>query len=172
MRAFVHFHQNDWVHWLPLAEFAANNVISEVDGSVAFFANYGFNPRLGTEPSQPCPPNLSTTTRKELFRANAVINRFERIITQLKALAADSRRRYEDNANANREASPIYTVGQEVFVDTRHMKTNRPTKKLDDKWAGAFRITKVYLRAGAVELPEGIKIFPLYFTTLYYDLSP
>jgi hypothetical protein len=59
LRAFMNFHQNDWVQWLPLAEFAANNVISETTGVSPFFANYGFNPRLGVEPSKPCPPNLN-----------------------------------------------------------------------------------------------------------------
>ncbi|KAI1663257.1 reverse transcriptase [Pyrenophora tritici-repentis] len=86
LRAFMNFHQDDWVQWLPLAEFAMNNVISETTGVSPFFANYGYNPQLGIEPSKPAPPNLSMAQKQQFYRANAVADRFERIITQLKAL--------------------------------------------------------------------------------------
>ncbi|KAI1668825.1 reverse transcriptase [Pyrenophora tritici-repentis] len=76
LRAFMNFHQDDWVHWLPLAEFAMNNVISETTGVSPFFANYGFNPRLGTEPSKPCPPNISDVQKKQFYKANTVADRF------------------------------------------------------------------------------------------------
>ena len=33
LRAFMNFHQDDWVDWLPLAEFAANNATSETQES-------------------------------------------------------------------------------------------------------------------------------------------
>ena len=133
LRAFMNFNQDDWVKWLPLAEFATNNVISETTGVSPFFANYGFNPKLGTEPSGPCPPNLSQTQKREFFKANSIADRFDKILTQLRALAKQSADRYEQNANAHREDAPRYKEGDEVYVNTRHMKTNRPMKKGDGK---------------------------------------
>ena len=50
LRAYVSFLQDDWVEWLPLAEFSANSLPSETTGRSPFFATYGFNPRLGIEP--------------------------------------------------------------------------------------------------------------------------
>ena len=166
LRAFVNFHQDNWVQWLPLAEFAMNNVPSETTGVSPFFANYGFNPQLGAEPSQPCPLNLPTTQRRQFFKANTVTDRFQRILTQLKALAQQSIDRYEQNANAHREEAPKYTVGQEVFINTRNMKTNRPMKKGDDKMAGPYPILKVYKRACLVNLSPHMKIFPVFYTSL------
>ena len=166
LRAFMSFHQDDWTHWLPLAEFAMNNVASESTGVSPFFANYGFNPRLGTEPSQPCPPNLSATQKKQFYRANAIADRFERILGQLKALAQQSIDRYERYANERREDAPRFEVGQKVYVDTRYMKTNRPMKKGDDKLAGPFKVLKVYPRACLVELPATMKVFPVFHTSL------
>jgi Integrase zinc binding domain len=64
LRAFMNFHQDDWVDWLPLAEFAANNAVSDTTGVSSFFANYWFHPKLGSEPSAPCLPNLSQTQRR------------------------------------------------------------------------------------------------------------
>ena len=166
LRGFMNFAQDDWVDWLPLAEFALNNTTSETIGVSPFFANYGFNPRLGTEPTKPCPPALSQTQKKEFFRANAIADRFDRVITQLKALSVQSAARYEENANRRREDAPGYTVGQRVWVDTRNMKTNRPMKKGDDKWTGPCKILKVYPRACHVKLPEGVKVFPVFHNSL------
>lgn len=172
LRAFMSFHQDDWVDWLPLAEFASNNVASESTGVSPFFANYGFHPSLGTEPTKPCPPDRTPQQKKEFLKANNIADRFDRILTQLKALAAQSARRYEENANESREDAPRYTVGQEVFIDTRNMKTNRPMKKGDDKWAGPYKILEVYPRACALELPEGMRIFPVFHNSLLRPKSP
>jgi transposase InsO family protein len=50
LRAYVNYQQDDWVQFLPMAEFAANNHISETTGISPFFANYGLNPRMDFEP--------------------------------------------------------------------------------------------------------------------------
>ena len=160
------FHQDDWVDWLPLAEFAPNNVVSETTNVSPFFANYGFHPRLGIEPSSPCPPNLSAAQKAQFYKANIVANRFERILDLLKALAKQSQQRYEDNANAHREDAPKFRVGDQVYVDTRNMKTNRPMKKGDDKWTGPYKVLEVYPRACRVQLPDGVRIFPVFHNHL------
>ncbi len=59
LRLYVDWAQDDWVDWLLLAEFAGNDAVSETTGVSPFFANYGFNPRMGVEPAKPCPPELS-----------------------------------------------------------------------------------------------------------------
>ena len=158
LRAFVAFTQDDWVDWLPLAEFAMNNQISETTGISPFFANYGFNPHMGIEPPRPRPPNLSDHAKKEYLRADAIALRFERILDQLTALTKQSQQRYEDNANARRDEAPTYRPGDLVMVSLENMKTNRPKKKWDDKWDGPFPVLKVYRGAVVVKLPESIKV--------------
>ena len=44
LHLYVDWAQDDWVDWLPLAEFAGNNAVSETTGASPFFANYGFHP--------------------------------------------------------------------------------------------------------------------------------
>jgi transposase InsO family protein len=44
LQAHVHYLQDDWAEWLPLAEFAANNQASETTGSSPLFANKGLDP--------------------------------------------------------------------------------------------------------------------------------
>jgi hypothetical protein len=76
-----------------------NNVTSETTDVSPFFANYRFNPWLGVEPSEPYPPNLTPTQKTQFYKANAIADWFDWIITQLKALARQSQQRYEENAN-------------------------------------------------------------------------
>jgi len=158
LRAFVSFAQDDWVDYLPLAEFAMNNQVNESTGISPFFANYGFNPRLGIEPASPRPPTLSPQAKKEFLRADAVANRFERILTQLKALARISQQRYEDNANSRRDESALFQKDDMVMVSLENMKTNRPKKKWDDKWDGPYKVLAVYRGAVVVDLPDHIRV--------------
>ncbi|KAF8248410.1 hypothetical protein K440DRAFT_548266 [Wilcoxina mikolae CBS 423.85] len=46
LQAFITYQQVDWVHWLPLAEFAANNSVSETTKYSLFFGNYDYNPQI------------------------------------------------------------------------------------------------------------------------------
>lgn len=166
LRSFINFSQNDWAKWLPLAEFASNNAVSETISVSPFFANYGFHPRLGVEPRQPCPPGMPMQQKQESFRADAVAERFDRILTQLNALATQAIARYEKNGNAIRTDSPGYRVGQRVYVNVKNMKTNRPLKKLDDKWVGPYKVTEVYRRSCLLQLPGTLRVFPVFHTSL------
>jgi hypothetical protein len=51
LRAYVNYQQDDWVRFLALAEFAANNQESDTIHYSPFFANYGYHPRLSFEHS-------------------------------------------------------------------------------------------------------------------------
>jgi hypothetical protein len=57
-------------------------------------------------------------------------------------------------------------VGDKVYVDTKNMKTNRPMKKDDDKWTRLYEVLEVYPRACRVQLPDGVRIFPVFHNHL------
>jgi hypothetical protein len=44
LQAHVNYLQDNWIDWLLLAEFAANNQASEITGVLPFFMNKGFDP--------------------------------------------------------------------------------------------------------------------------------
>jgi hypothetical protein len=49
LRVFTSYQQDDWVRWLALAEFVANNAISETIKCSPFFAVTGMDPRITFE---------------------------------------------------------------------------------------------------------------------------
>ena len=172
LRAYVSFTQDDWVDWLPLAEFATNNQVNETTGVSPFFANYGYNPRLGIEPAGPRPSTLSSRAKKEYLRADVIAGRFERILVQLKALARIAQQRYEDNANVKRDEGAIFKKDDMVMVSLENMKTNRPKKKWDDNWDGPFPVLAAYRGAVVVDLPDHIRVNKSFHTSKVRLWSP
>ena len=49
-----------------------------------FFANYGWNPRLGLEPKSPLPKDLSAAERIEALKAEAIADRFNEVLQYLR----------------------------------------------------------------------------------------
>ena len=162
LRLYIDWAQDDWVDWLPLAEFAGNNMISETTGVSPFFANYGFNPRMGVEPTKPPPPNISESQRREFFRASEIADRFKAILDMVTALARQAQNRYEENANRHREDAPRYRVGDKVFLDMQNYETGRPMAKLAPRFEGPFEVTKASSHAVTLKLPANMKIFPTF----------
>jgi transposase InsO family protein len=159
LRLYIDWAQDDWVDWLPLAEFAGNNTVSETTGITPFFATYGFHPRMGVEPARPCPPNLTAAQRTEFLKANEIAARFEAILSKVQALAKQANDRYEANANRKRQDAPKYKKGDMVMLDMSNMDVGRPVDKLSPKWEGPFRVTKASSHAVTIALPANMKIF-------------
>jgi hypothetical protein len=166
LRCFCSFYQDDWVDWLPIAEFSANNQTSESTGLSPFFANYGWHPQMGTEPSRRPVAAQTATQQREFLQASTVADRIERLITRTKAFMAEAQERHEHYANNRRSDAETFTIGDLVWICTKNLRTSRPVKKLDAQWIGPYPVTKVYRRAVAVDLPAERRIFPVFHTSL------
>ena len=46
LQTYISHVQNDWVDYLPIAEFAANNYVNASTGITLFFADNGFHPQM------------------------------------------------------------------------------------------------------------------------------
>jgi hypothetical protein len=109
---------------------------------------------------------MSAAQKSSFYKANAVANRFEAILTQLKALAQQSVNNYEHYALLWRKDALKYKVGQLVWLDTCNLKTTCPMKKGEEKIIGPFKITKTYSRTCLVELFAEMKIFSVFHHSL------
>ena len=56
LRIFVNYRQDDWVEWLPIAEFCYNNRVHSSTGQTPFRINTGQDPRMNL---QDRPPTLN-----------------------------------------------------------------------------------------------------------------
>ena len=66
--------------------------------------------------------------RAEFFNANSIADRFQKILDFAKSNIALAQETQEYYANQSRAEAPRYKVGDEVWLDTRNIKTERPAK--------------------------------------------
>ena len=75
--------------------------------------------------------------------------------------------RQEEQANRNRMPARRFGIGQFVWLDSRHIKTLRPQKKLDWKHLGLFQIKKIISsHAYELDLPASMRIHPVFNVSL------
>ena len=46
LQHYVNYEQNDWVTFLPMAQFAFNNAVHTTTGEMPFYVNYGYHPSI------------------------------------------------------------------------------------------------------------------------------
>ena len=78
LHSYVNYQQNNWVTYLPIAEFTANNQFSETIKATPFMANYGFHLRFTMELNP-------KTQKKQHFDSTATAAKLSEIRDWLKA---------------------------------------------------------------------------------------
>ncbi|KAI0999994.1 hypothetical protein K3495_g8203 [Podosphaera aphanis] len=169
LRAYCNYQQDDWVEWLPSAEFNANNAESETTKVTPFFANTAQHPRSAISPLRTLrPPDASEYLRVQQNLANEFVNQMEELNNFLRENMKTAQAFYEKHSNRHRSPPTAYRVGHRVFVNARNIKTKRPSKKLDWKNLGPFLITEIVSsHAYRLKLPEDLKsIHPVFHISL------
>jgi hypothetical protein len=164
LRTFCDYLQDDWHDLLPTAEFAYNNSFHSSIGMTPFFANHGYHPRLEITLRDSKVPAAHEHVRrlKEVHEAAATA------IT--KALSTHAR-----YANRTRSAIPTdaFQPGSLVWLLRRHIHTDRPSDKLDDKRLGPFPIVKAIGRSAfRLALPPSMRIHPVFHASLLEPHHP
>lgn len=168
LRAFVNYMQDDWSKWIPGAEFAANNTPSATTLASPFLANSGQNPRLGFEPPEPLPADLTAQSRRRLIDVENFTKKMEDLTTHLREEMLIAQAIYESNANRSRRPCPRYFVGDQVWLSAKNLNTARPVVKLDDHNVGPFPVKRVFSNPLVIELelPTSMKVHPVFHASL------
>ncbi|KAI0991674.1 hypothetical protein K3495_g16513, partial [Podosphaera aphanis] len=163
LRAYVNYAQNDWVRYLPSAEFALNNHDSQVTGFSPFMAVYGLHPRSGNELSAPLSgPPVPASLRFERSDAENLVQNAKKIEKFLVENIQFHSAEHEIQANKKRTASRNFKAGDLVWLNYKNIKTLRPSKKLDFKKGGPFKIIEpIGKYAFKLEIPSSAKIHPV-----------
>ena len=161
IRAYCSYLQDDWVDWLPIAEFCGNSGYSEPIKTNAFLANYGYNPRMGFE-------SISTPKdRPQIVNAVKFTTRMQQIHDYIGTQIKEAQLHQETYKNRYRTPAPAYKKGDLVYLSTRNLRTQRPSHKLDWKHIGPYPIKEVISPyAYKLELPTTARIHPVFHTSL------
>jgi hypothetical protein len=97
--------EDDWVQWLPLAEFAANNTTSEATKCSAFFAVSGVDPLMTFEEA------TSEPRDSRMVDADSVQSAMQQIHEHLRVEMGRSQNIMEEGANRRRLPAPQIDEG-------------------------------------------------------------
>ena len=160
LRCYVSSQQDDWSQWLPMAEFQYNNTQSSTTSMSPFYANYGFHPRMSFD-------EIPASAVHNPAGAD-LVERIRRVQDGLRAELEYAIACYKEAADAKRLESPVYAVGDLVFLSTRNLTLQRPSKKLSWKYIGPFPIQRVIRNHAAYELklPTTMKIHSVFHPSL------
>jgi len=149
LRMFVSHRQNDWPEWIACTEFAYNNKIHTATHVSPFYANYGMNPRMGIElrragKSEPAKefPEWMKTVHEE---AQVALSKSHDDMTCY--------------ADFYRGEAPEYKIGDKVWLSTKNLNVDRPSRKLTEQQLGPYEIVKIISsNAVKLKLPTSFKI--------------
>ncbi|QRW25734.1 Retrotransposable element Tf2 protein [Rhizoctonia solani] len=153
LQAYSGINQKDWVKWLPMAEFAYNNVVHSSTGKSPFKALYRWEPAL-------TPSNVPTNVPE----ANELAKAMEAQWREVEAALQQSKSRMV----AGEMGSPIeFEVGEEAWLDAKNVKLKTLSPKLTEQRLGPFKvIEKISNQAYRLDLPPTMQIHNVFYMGL------
>ena len=115
------YQQDDWLNWLPVAEFTYNNMESSATRTTPFFANKGYHPELPTYPN--C---LSTSHAAHQFATNLTD-----VHTRLCKNLSVTQQCTQLSTDSTQTPTPILNIGDKVFLHVEFICMMCPLQKLD-----------------------------------------
>jgi hypothetical protein len=147
LRLYVAYNQDDWEELLPLAEFAYNNAPHDTTGISPFFANKGFHPRLSY--------NIKTVSNHAAHQKAAELSQVhQHLQSEISRINQQTREQFDKK---RQDIPDNFQVGLSVWLNTVNIRTKCPTKKLDYKRIGPFKIIqKIGTHAYRLWLPKSL----------------
>ena len=148
LQTYIAYQQDDWVEWLPLAKFTYNSSWQSTTGESPFYLLIGQNSQFNDNVTEildhsPKVPVVTNQLRPLLWVREALKQCWE-------AAVAKQVEFY------NKMVKPqSYSKGDLILLSAAHINTICPSKKLDWKFHGPFRIAEmVGAQAYHLELGE------------------
>ncbi|CEL52823.1 hypothetical protein RSOLAG1IB_11168 [Rhizoctonia solani AG-1 IB] len=152
--AYASVNQNDWVKWLPMAQFAYNNAVHSSTGKSPFKALYGWEPML-------TPSNVLVNVPEAEDLPNTMEKHWQEIALPLR----QSKDRMVQGKTT--EIPLSFEVGEEAWLDTQNVNLKTKSPKLTDQRLGPFKVTeKILETAYRLELPTTMRVHNIFYVGL------
>jgi hypothetical protein len=139
LHIFTSQQQDDWDDFLPTGEFQYNNTVHSLTQQTPFMVDTRRHPCMGFEPQQP---------HSTLESANKFAECMALGIEEAKPVLTKVKYEYSMYYNCQCEPTPVFALGDKVWLDGSNIATNRPLSKLSHQYLGPF-VVKACVGHGA-----------------------
>lgn len=153
LRRFCSYQETDWSDWLSICELAVNNRDATATGVSPFFLLHGYTVGPMELPQLPHADTPATTTRDS---AERIVQKLADARQHVESSMAFAQQKMEENANRQRDPAPLYHAGDHVWLDPDNIERDRPSKKLDIKYARYRVIEPIGSHSYCLDTPLGI----------------
>ena len=160
LRFWVDHQQTNWHHYLPLAEFTHNSWKNESTGQSPFEVLMGYSPRV------------------EIFDVTSSIPTVALRLRDWKNAREEAQRlliKAQKRWTKGKALEQKYQAGEQVWLEGRNLRIDRPSAKLAPKRHGPFKIKKVLSPITyQLELPPQWKIHDMFHADLltpYHEMK-
>ena len=145
LQHYVNYQQDDWMNWLAVAEFQYNDKRHAAIGKTPFELNFRRHPWKG-----------DLMVKMDILRVEGFLSGLQRSWEQATKAMEEAQKNMKKQFDKKRRNSQGLKVGDHVWLENKNIHSNRPSKKLDNKRYGPFKISKdIGSGAFELELPEG-----------------
>jgi len=131
LKHYINYQQNNWTEWLAAAEFQYNNKKHAATGHIPFKLNFGQHPWKGDLTVQTKFPKL------EEFLIG--LQKSWEETTKAIDIAKEMMKRQFDKKRRNPQE---LKEGDNIWLEAKNIHLNRPSKKLNQKKYGPFKVLK------------------------------
>ena len=153
VRTYVDYAQEDWATLMPIAELAINNHDSASTGVSPFFLTHGYHVLPIRLDDEEVPVR---GTASPIQKGEAIVRKLRDAGEWAQSAMAVAQQVQEDVANRTRQQAPSFSVGDKVWLNLEHVRTKRPSKKLDSKNAKYTVVEVVGSHSYRLDTPPGI----------------
>ena len=149
LRCYINYQQDDWVKYLPSAEFAYNQSVNATTGKSPFEIVLRFQPAFQRQIEREAPAQ-----GRENPAARSTAEALTEALQESKSLwekAQESTTKYYNRRHQDKS----FAVGDDVMLSSRHIRMRKASKKLADKFLGPFKVMEaIGKNAYKLDLPK------------------
>jgi hypothetical protein len=160
LRPFVSYYQDNWSELLPIMDYAQLTLPHDSIGMSPFELLYGYKARTSFDWQAPRNP---ATAREKLSQeeAQAMARRMHDAWERARTIMKESQQKKERDVNPHRR-EPDFQPGDKVWISTKNIKTERPSRKLDHQQMGPYEILRKEGYSYRVKLPDNMNVHPVF----------
>jgi transposase InsO family protein len=130
LRQLVNWAQTNWMDWLQIGVSAICGRNASSTGVAPFFMSHGWNQDVFNFETPPI-----THRQSPVAQADTILAKLKEVREWAETSIATAQELQEKASNRKRTQSPQYKVNDKVWLNLENIKTDRPSKKLDQRHA-------------------------------------